>query len=452
MNPRLENRIVCGAAAILLGGSAGAMLWRAIERHADYLQIPALLGAGAALVFLYGAVAREGRIQRAIRGCALMLINTAVVFGFAEVACRVLRFDFNELLGLRANNERFPIYFRLPAKPAGDVYFTRHGPAEWTGKPLTVLLRNHKITDNAYQDEQELTVRYDKDGFRNADDLTDWEIAITGDSFVESGYLPWEAIFPTIVASRLSKPIKNLGSSDSGLFSEAFFLRTYGKAPSLKSAVLAFFEGNDITDNLEERRNLHRFQTTGERPQREIGREPSLLRTLYRMARNLDQVELFPRSYANAMLNAGGTAIPVTIADAPPAPEALSEEERAALGEGLDAWALACRELNVEAWLLYLPAKRRVFHDHLTQATDYPEPDWQLNALPAHLATLCQERAIHFVDATPALREATNRGEITYNTIYDTHLSMNGHRVVAEVLAAALEQGKGIPTSLTTAR
>lgn len=443
---------MCVIAAILLGGIAIVMLWRAIERQADYLQIPALLFAVATLVLAYGVVAPEGRIQRIIQGCSLLLVNTAVVFGFAEIACRVLRFDFNEMLGLRANNERFPIYFRLPAKPAGDVYFTRQGPAEWTGKPLTTLLRNHKSTDNAYQDEPELTVRYDRDGFRNAEGLADWEIAITGDSFVESGYLPHEEIFPSLVATRLGKPVKNLGSSDSGLFSEAFFLRAYGKAPSLKTAVLAFFEGNDITDNVDERRNQQRFQASGERPQREIGREPSLLRTLYRMARNLDQMEFSPRSYANATLNTGGTATPVTIADAPPAPEDLNDEERAALGEGLDAWALACRELNVEAWLLYLPAKRRVFHDHLTQAANYPDPDWQMNTLPDHLATLCQERAIHFVDATPALREATNRGEITYNLIYDTHLSKTGHRVVAEVLASALEQRTGMPTGLTPAK
>lgn len=427
------------------------MQWRVLDRHADYLQLPAVLSAACALFFVWGALSRGGRLQRLARDGALMLLNTAVVFGVAEAGARILRIDFNELLGLRRNNERFPLYFRMPDKPAGEVFFTRHGPAEWTGKPLTTLLRNHKSTDAAYTDETELTVRYDQDGFRNAPDLKDWDLAITGDSFVESGYLAQEDIFPGLVASHLNVRVKNLGASDSGLYSEAFFLRAFGRAPSLRRAVLVFFEGNDITDNVEERRNLERFQATGERPEREIGREPSLLRTLYRLARNFGEMEFFPRSYANATLHASGQPIPVTIADAPPAPEDLSEEERIALGEGLDSWARTCRELGVEGWLLYLPAKRRVFDGHLTQGKDYPEPEWRLNSLPEHLASLCRDRSIRFVDATPALREATRRGELTYNPIYDTHLSKSGHQVVAQVLASALESATPAGAGLTSA-
>ena len=125
------------------------------------------------------------------------------------------------ILGLKEKKEGFPIFFRMPDLPVGDVFFTREGPASWTGKPLTVMLRNHRGTDLAYRDEQEITITYGKDGFRNPDDLNDWDIAITGDSFTESGYLPYEELYTTLLGRTLHKRVKNLGVSDTGNFTQA---------------------------------------------------------------------------------------------------------------------------------------------------------------------------------------------------------------------------------------
>ncbi len=431
------DRLICFAGAAMLGGLAGIMLWRMLGHGAGYLLKPAVLVGGLALLFVIGGALKGGWLQRLVRGCTLLMINTAVVFGVAEVAGRVIGLDYNELLGARKKNEAFPIYFRLPTQPAGDVFFVRHGPDQWTGKPLTTLLTNHRSTDVAYTDEKEVTITYDKDGFRNASDLKDWDVVVAGDSFTESGYLAQGDIFTGLLAERMGKTVKNLGVTDTGNLSHAFYLKTYGKAPACREAVLAFFEGNDLSDNVHEVDAQQTFQKTGKRPSHDIPKEPSLLKTLYHLVRDFRQMTFRPRSYANAIFK-GKEEVPVTIADAPPSSQNMSDKEKAAMGQALDQWAKNCKELGVRAHLLYLPCKRRVLDGHLEQKTDYPEPKWSLGDLPQYIEKECVARGILFVDATPALAQKSKEGVLTYNSIYDTHFNAEGHRVTAEVLSAHL--------------
>ncbi len=244
-HPKRFDRLVCAAPAALLGCLAGLMAWRAVYHHASYLRTPGFICAGLAAVLLLTAVFATGRLHRLQRTLAILALNTAILFGLAEVACRIARIDFNVILGLKEKNEGFPIFFRLPDRPVGDVFFTRQGPASWTGKPLTVMLHNLRGTDTTYRDEEEITVTYDKDGFRNPDNLADWDIAVAGDSFTESGYLPYEDLYTTVLGKTLDQRVRNLGVSDTGNFTQSSYLRAHGRAPSCRTAIMAFFEEQD---------------------------------------------------------------------------------------------------------------------------------------------------------------------------------------------------------------
>lgn len=448
--PNRLDKLICAAPALLLGGISILMEWRVVYHNAPHLKIPGLICAGLAVLLLLMAEYAAGRFHRFQRAMSILVINTAIIFGLAEVVCRVARVDFNVILGLKEKNEGFPIYFRLPDKPVGDVYFSRPGPASWTGKPLTVMMQNHRGTDDTYRNEEEITITYDKDGFRNPDDLKDWDIAIAGDSFTESGYLPHEDLFTTQLGRMLGKRVKNLGVSDTGNFSHSFYLRASGTAPSCRTAVMAFFEGNDLDDNVEETRRLQKFQATGERPFRNIGREPSLLKTIYRFARDFKKMNLKQRSYANSVYVTAGGEIPFTIADAPPAPEKMSVAQKNAFQAALQTWASTCKMNNIEPVLLYIPCKRRVFHGHLKQGRDYPEPEWQLNDLPSFVTREASAMGIRCIDSTPALAELAAKGVLTYNAIYDTHLNKEGHRVVAEVLADALTNAESAHPAISS--
>ncbi len=104
----------------------------------------------------------------------------------------------------------------------------------------------------------------------------------------------------------------------------------------------------------------------------------------------------------------------------------MSENQKTAFRVALETWSRACRDAHDEPWLLYIPCKRRAFHGLLRQGEDYPEPEWKLNDLPDYVAQGAAAQGIRFVDATPALREASLKGVMTFNPIYDTHLNKEG--------------------------
>lgn len=433
------DRLLCLLGALGAVGAAALLRYRMMKLDAPQWAIPSIILAVIGMLALVAAIQKGGWYQRLVAGLMKLGLTTGITFGIAEAACRAVSLDFNEILGARRANEAFPIYFRMPTHHSGSVFFTRTPGATWTGKPLQTLLKNHRSTDVAYTDEQEVSITYSSEGFRNPNGLADWDIAVTGDSFTESGYLPESQIFTGIAAAKLGRRIKNLGITDTGNLAHAHYLDAYGAAPSSKTAVLAFFEGNDITDNVHEVEALDLFQRTGERPSHDIPHQPSLMKAIWNIVRDFKKIRLSERSYANATFQSASGDIPVTIADAPPSSSSMTPEEKAALAAGLDNFLAANQKHGTKPHLLYLPCKRRVMHGHLKQGPDYPKPDWQPGDLPQHLATECQKRGIAFIDATPALTKAAAEGKNTYNTIYDTHLNAEGHRIVGEVLAAAVQ-------------
>jgi len=433
------DRLLCLLGALGAVGAAALLRYRMMKLDAPQWAVPSIILAVIGMLALVAAIRKGGWYQRLIAGLMKLGLTTVITFGIAEAACRAVSLDFNEILGARRANEAFPIYFRMPTHHSGSVFFTRTPDATWSGKPLQTLLKNHRSTDVAYTDEKELTITYSHEGFRNPNGLTDWDIAVTGDSFTESGYLPESQIFTGIAAAKLGRRVKNLGITDTGNLAHAHYLEAYGAAPSCKTAVLAFFEGNDLTDNVHEVESLGIFQRSGERPSHDIPPQPSLMKAVWTIVRDFKKIRLSERSYANATFHTASGDIPVTIADAPPSSSSMTPEEKAALATGLDNFLAANQKHGTKPHLLYLPCKRRVMHGHLKQGADYPKPDWQPGDLPQHLATECQKRGILFIDATPALVKAATEGQNTFNTIYDTHLNAEGHRIVGEVLAESLK-------------
>lgn len=432
------DRLLCFVGALGCVAAAALLRWRMITHDAPHWAVPSIVLAVIGCIALAAGLLKGGLLQRAVAGLMKLALTTAITFGAAEGACRVIGIDFNELLGARKANEAFPIYFRLPANPSGEVYFTREPGSYWTGKPLQTLLKNHRSTDVAYTDEEELTVRYSREGFRNPDDLDDWDIAVVGDSFTESGYLPEKALFTSIASDKLGKRVKNLGITDSGTLAQTHYLEAYGKAPSCKTAVLAFFEGNDLDDNKVELRERETFRATGKKPDRSIPRQSSLLMTISNLVRDFKKIRLSDRSYVNAYFKSGDKEIAVTIADAPPTKTELTTSQSKALHLALDEYAATCARAGMKPHLLYIPCKRRVMHGHLRHGDDYPQPNWQPGDLPEHLKTECAKRGITFINATPALCAAAAQGQPCFNTIYDTHLDATGHQIIGNVLAKAL--------------
>ena len=92
--------------------------------------------------------------------------------------------------------------------------------------------------------------------------------------------------------------------------------------------------------------------------------------------------------------------------------------------------------MNMQPWLVFLPAKIRVWQGRLSGPADLI--GWKPNALPDHMEKLCREVGIHFVDTTAAMREASQRGVLVFNPVVDGHPTQAGAEIIAQTAAKAL--------------
>jgi hypothetical protein len=384
------------------------------------------------------------------RGIPLFLAVLAATLVLVEISARLVGWEFTSE---KRDFERTPIFYRQPIQPVGTAFFRRPGPDRWQGQVLRPMLEFSKAQEPAYADEPKVVIDYDAQGFRNPPDLKDWDVVVVGDSFTELGFLPYDDLFTTVAGRQLKLRVKNLAVSHTGTLTQTFYLKTYGKSPATRHAVLAFFEGNDLYDiSMEESRlTLARVGSFKPAEVYKFRSERSAIRFLYESIsswkswRSSRAVAAKKTPFANAVFHGADGDIPVTLAYTPPGTAHLPPAAVEQLDRALAGWAATARELALEPWLLYLPCKERVLHGHLTMLATTPPhlANWEPTDLPALVECLCARHGIEFIDATGDLRRVTAAGVLTYNTICDTHLNKQGSLCVAGTLATALRGAAG---------
>ena len=185
------------------------------------------------------------------------LVAFATAWGMAEITFRLFGYDFDRVI---QKLERVLIFYRDPSEPFGEGWYKRSGNQSWTGQPIRTQMIELSYPKDWYADEPVITVEYDADGFRNPSNMRDWFLVVVGDSFTELGNLPQSALFTTILSQHLGKPVRNLGVSRTGTYTQIAYLRKFGKAPSTRHAVCVFFEGNDPVDVVNELKILHKIR------------------------------------------------------------------------------------------------------------------------------------------------------------------------------------------------
>ncbi|MBM3882034.1 MAG: hypothetical protein FJ387_20325 [Verrucomicrobia bacterium] len=435
-SPRLHLALHVLASALLL--SAGALLG---GPFATTFQLAALrdpLLALGLMALLVALLRRRPLVRRLSVGVCVSLLTAFVVVAAVEAAGRLAGFDFR----LQAFHlERTPPNWRKPRVPTGTVFFRRRGPLEWTGQVTKRYLETVNRVADSYAAEPVITVRYDRFGFRNEPRPEAWEIAVAGDSFTELGDIPYDRLFTTLLAQRLSVRVLNLGVGNTGPLAHLSYLADYGLSTATRQTVIVFFEGNDLWDLSEEAVAEQRYAQTGTRPHRDLQPQTSFLRAL---GERLGQPawEADRRApVVHAFFAGAEGAVPVTLGIPPPGAAGLPLALQEALADFLGRYAAFGRHHRLDVWLAYMPCKERVLAGrlHFTEAADDGLREWEPTDLPRAIADACQTAGVQFLDLTPALVGHTRTtGELLFNRLHDCHLNARGSEVVSEALARAL--------------
>lgn len=387
---------------------------------------------------------------------------------FAGLLELLLQVAFNALpLNLRHQLPQAPLRY-------GIQYATPHGAREYPAyEKVDLLITNRSgdlfsltcLTPPPPTPESDYRVQYQRDehGFRNPSPWPAASLVVVGDSFTaaESVTAPY---WMGLAADTL-----NLGLSGSGSLEQLLLLRAYGLPRNPRVVVMAYFEGNDLTDTWLLAQARERGVTLYDlmRPHR-----PWEYLVTYQIAATLLKKPQPTKACHYPVMDAQqhpltftGQELTLSTIDAAALRDsALFQQTRSAI---LDA-AHETQASGAVFVLAFIPHKAHVYWESLIAAgqittfsgdTLVAEPtaeglrfnesisdpaeiaDYLVRNMDAQrqlLAELADEAGFLFLDFTPALQAASAGSDLLY--FYgDTHWNQTGHDVARQALQAFLQ-------------
>ena len=289
-------------------------------------------------------------------------------------------------------------------------------------------------------------LKYDKNGFRNDQDLTSAEIAVIGDSYVESPMIPGSLLATTRLAEIQRKTVANLGQSGYGPQQELAVLKRYALPLHPKSVVWVFYEGNDLLDALGYAEKVSFLNSNWNSIDTVWNRSltKNSVSWLMRFVQGCVPDQKARGNYGTVLDDKGrehrlyfrGHSISAS----------LTTQELDALKQSVAAIEEAYRLVQNEGArfiVVFAPTTFRVYHEIANfEKSGEDIKRWDLNDLPDRLRKMVSEISpdIGYLDLTSVLKSAARKNSLVFLSD-DTHWSSEGHRVVAEALAGALTVG-----------
>jgi hypothetical protein len=281
-------------------------------------------------------------------------------------------------------------------------------------------------------------VTYDRNGFRNRQDLGSAEIVVIGDSFVEGLTVGDAELATSRLAALEGKVVANLGQSTYGPLQEAVVFKRYGLPLQPRIVVWMFFEGNDLQDVIAYRHDVqnlpnywHAFWAR------------SFSRSAYLAAKRIFDPPARPPGVRRSGVYQPVNGKPVTtyfMYRSKP----LSAEELKAADETVTTLAEVerlCAARQTQLIFVFVPTKFRVLHSFCQFPAESECRNWTLTDLPERLQTGLRAAApgVEYLDLTPSLVAAAAQGELPYYPD-DEHWSPAGHKVAAAAIHDYLAQ------------
>ena len=422
--------------SVLISGLAlAAAWWLPFEKRSsvlgrfNYWQVLILAGSAAIFVSLVAVVAAR-RARRRLVGfrIAAAWLGVAFSIGVVELAC------FAWPPGHPENN---PWY--VSAKPEEDgLPFRRPPGIRWSGRVPG------DTTFGADPTALPITFQTDSNGFRNAETPRQADYVFIGDSFTEGCGVNADDSFVQIVSDELQAPVANLGRSAYSPGPELAVLKNYGLPLKPRTVIWQLCEGNDLEDGA----TWLYWKKNGRPPFYAEGEQHRLTRSaawqlrsptfrLYASLREWPWEGLFP--------DRSGQSISVRFFR-PLHPAYHCPQNHPGWDvtvESLTEGHELLRQQSIRLVVVLMPVKLRVLipfveldqetrTELLGQWRASPDATWS-----NYLSAFCSEREIEYIDLTEPLIEAGKRGVLTCLP-YDSHLSPEGHRIVAQQIASRL--------------
>jgi PAS domain S-box-containing protein len=421
---------VLGYSLIVLAGISGV-------RHLRILSI-----LMASYLVVWGGYSLTSPIPRdEIRSqFVLMTLSLGFALLLAELPAWLKLIDYRKTFSISSN---------LPWEQPGYLL-----DSELLAKPephhsVTMLFNQGNIGETLClppRQAEPFELRYDKNGFRNDQDLTSAEIAVIGDSYIESPMIPGSLLATTRLAEIQSKTVANLGQAGYGPQQELAVLKRYALPLHPKYVVWVFYEGNDLLDALGYAEkvsflNSHRnsIDTVWNR-----SLTKSSMSWMVRLVRGCVPEQHLKASHATVLDDEGKEHR--VYFKGYSASASLTTQEIDALKQSVAAIEEAYRLVQNEGArfiVVFAPTAFRVYHDIVNFDTDEGNiSQWELNDLPDRFRKMIYDISpdVGYLDLTPAFKSALRKNSLVFLSD-DTHWSSDGHRVVAEALAGALTVG-----------
>jgi hypothetical protein len=286
-------------------------------------------------------------------------------------------------------------------------------------------------------------VHYDRYGFRNSSDLTQADIAVIGDSFVEGLTIPDAELMTNLLAGMEKQTVANLGQFGYGPLEEIVVLKRYGLPLRPRTVVWMFSEATDLGDVIHYRKKIGQMDAprhNGKPAKFAIRQAISSIHARVKMA--LRRATRPPGVLrAGVVRTAAGEPLNEYFASTS---QPFTADEMSALDETREVIAEAerlCAAQGARFVFVLIPSKFRAFHDSCEFPAQSECRKWTLTDLPERLrqAVGPVSATVGYRDLTPDLAAAVKRGNFPYYSD-DDHWSPAGNRIAAEAIHQYLEE------------
>ena len=294
-----------------------------------------------------------------------------------------------------------------------------------------------------------VSFKRDRRGFRNAEPWPeDVDLVVLGDSFT-AAELVQQPFWQNLSESMLVLAVPGTGTLEQQRLFDAFALP---RKP--ETVVIAFFAGNDLSDNLSFAEMIGEGVTRNDLLHR--GKNPLDYSLVFRLLQFV--------SDATTTDPTNSCHYPVIAHTDPPTPVAFYHKFLPILGADRDAllqsealqlteqsisqMASALKSYDAELLLLYIPQRAELYWNYLDEAskdtivevesrdhdlTDLDKIDENLSVQRDVMQVLAADLGISFLDLTPPLADAIHAGQSPY-FFADTHWNQQGHNIARNAL------------------